>query len=72
MEKSEISDCNNADTGFYLFSEAPQNAPTEYGGILISIRGYPMKMQLYMSEAYGLYYRSKWYSNAWRNWSKIG
>ena len=70
MGKSNISDCDNADTGFYSFTAAPQNAPSNYGGILISISSFPMISQLYMSDADGLFYRYKWYNNAWSSWYK--
>ncbi len=68
INKNGIVDCNDALTGFYSFAVAPKNAPSNYGGILVSIYSFPMVMQLYMSDADGLFSRYKWYSNAWTNW----
>ena len=71
MRKYGIEDCNDAETGYYSFNIAPNNAPHTDGGILLCIHSYPMVMQLYMSDAYGLCYRHKWYANDWTSWKTI-
>lgn len=69
--KKSIDDCNNADTGYYSFAVAPTNSPATDGGILLCIKSVSMIFQLYMSDAYGLFYRHKWYNNAWTGWENV-
>ena len=63
IQQDGLNNCNDAKTGYYSFVVAPDNAPSSDGGILICINKYPMIMQMYLSDAYGLYYLHKWYSN---------
>ena len=67
-----ISDCNDAITGYYVFAAKPNNSPSKYGGILFCLKVDPiMTMQLYMSDADGLFSRYRWYSNQWADWVKL-
>ena len=70
-----IQDCNNiVKNGIYPCYSTPANAPSGITGscLVICFASESLKMQFLLNEPIsGLYFRRKYFSNAWGNWEQI-